>query len=370
MRSILSLISISLILLLREPIYAQVQPSQKNFPITKPAKTAPNNQRRLQSHVSVKPGLATVAKQALLVDYSTGTILLEKNADEFMYPSSMTKIMTAYLIFEKIKSGVIQLNTQFSVSERAWRMGGTKMFVPLNGVVSVGDLLKGIIIQSGNDACVVIAEGTCGSEEAFAEEMTNKAHEFGAMNTTFKNASGWPDPEHLTTAWDLGIIAHRLITDFPDFYHLFGMKDYTYHNIHQWNRNTLLYRNIGCDGIKTGFTDNGGYGVVASIKQGARRLILIINGLPSEKARAEEAQKLLMWGIQTFDNYPVFQRGQAVSAIPVWLGRENEVMATVAEDVSLTLPKSSFKGLKIDIQYDAPIAAPIKKDDVYFAIFW
>jgi D-alanyl-D-alanine carboxypeptidase (penicillin-binding protein 5/6) len=305
--------------------------------------------------------LETIAKQALLIDYTTGVILLEKNADELMVPSSMTKIMTAYLIFENLKSGNIQMDTAFPVSERAWRMGGSKMFVPLNAMVPVEDLLKGIIIQSGNDACIVVAEGLGGSEENFAHVMTEKAREMGALQTTFKNASGWPDPGHLTTARDLAIIAHRMITDHPELYRMFGAKEYVYNKIRQWNRNPLLYKNIGCDGIKTGHTESGGYGIVASVVQGDRRLILVANGLPSEQSRAQEVLKLMTWAMQTFDNYSFFKPGDLIDEIPVWLGEESFVPATVPEEVVMTLPKLSRKGLKVDIQYDAPIAAPIKE---------
>jgi serine-type D-Ala-D-Ala carboxypeptidase (penicillin-binding protein 5/6) len=305
--------------------------------------------------------LETLAKQVLLIDYATGVILLEKNADEPMFPSSMTKIMTAYLIFESLKQGQIQMDTAFPVSEKAWRMGGSKMFVPLNAMVRVDDLLKGIIIQSGNDACIVIAEGLGGSEENFAAAMTEKAREMGAHLTTFRNSSGWPDPDHQTTARDLAIISHRLLTDFPEFYSMFGEKEYVFNNIRQWNRNPLLYKNLGCDGIKTGHTDAGGYGIVASVLQGNRRLILVANGMPTEQARSNEVLKLLTWGLQTFDNYTLFRPGDVVDAIPVWLGTENSVEATVSQDVIMTLPRTSRKGLKVDIEYNSPASAPITK---------
>lgn len=311
-----------------------------------------------------KLSLGTTAKQALMIDYITGVVLLEKNADELMFPSSMTKIMTAYLVFQKLKEGHIQMDTAFPVSERAWRMSGSKMFVPLNAMVKVEDLLKGIIIQSGNDACIVIAEGLSGSEEIFAQKMTQVAHEMGALQTTFKNASGWPDPEHHTTARDLAIIAHRLITDYPEFYSLFGVKEYVYNNIRQWNRNPLLYKNIGCDGIKTGFTESGGYGVVASVVQGQRRLLLVVNGLSSEQERASEVLKLMTWGMQTFNNYSLFKPGEVVDTIPVSLGKENFVSATVLEEVIITLPILSRKGLKVEVHYDSPLAAPIEKNAV------
>jgi len=311
-----------------------------------------------------KSPLGTIAKQALMIDYTTGVVLLEKNPDELMFPSSMTKIMTAYLVFQKLKEGRIQMDTAFPVSERAWRMSGSKMFVPLHAMVKVDDLLKGIIIQSGNDACTVVAEGLCGSEEAFAQEMTQVAQAMGALQTSFKNASGWPDPAHQTTARDLAIIAHRVISDHPEFYGLFGVKEFVYSNIRQWNRNPLLYKNIGCDGIKTGYTESGGYGIVASIVQGERRLILVLNGLPTEQARAGEVLKLMTWGMQTFNNYSLYKPGEVVDMIPVSLGKENFVPATVPEEVVITLQKLSRKGLRVEVQYDTPIAAPVEKNAV------
>jgi D-alanyl-D-alanine carboxypeptidase (penicillin-binding protein 5/6) len=333
-------------------------------PATAMASKAPKPPEPFQPAPSAK--IETLAKQALLIDFTTGVILLEKNADELMAPSSMTKIMTAYLVFEKLKQGHIQRTTTFPVSERAWRMsspkmGGSTMFAPLNAMITVDDLLKGIIIQSGNDACIAIAEGLGGTEENFAKVMTDKAHEMGAHQTTFRNASGWPDPEHQSTARDLAIIAHRLITDHSEFYPMFGEKEFVFNNIRQWNRNPLLFKNIGCDGVKTGYTESGGYGIVASVVLGDRRLILVANGMPSEKDRANEVLKLMTWGMQTFDNFAVFKPGDVVEAIPVWLGSENTVPATVADEIVMTLPKLSLKGLKVDIEYDTPIAAPIEK---------
>jgi D-alanyl-D-alanine carboxypeptidase (penicillin-binding protein 5/6) len=335
----------------------QASPLKKAQKLEQPPLTEPSSD---PSNLS----LGTTAKQALMIDYATGVVLLEKNADELMFPSSMTKIMTAYLVFQRLKEGHIQMDTAFPVSERAWRMSGSKMFVPLNAMVRIEDLLKGIIIQSGNDACIVMAEGLSGSEEIFAQEMTRVAQEMGARQTSFKNASGWPDPEHHTTARDLAIIAHRLITDHPEFYSLFGAKEFVYNNIRQWNRNPLLYKNIGCDGIKTGFTESGGYGIVASVTKGQRRLLLVVNGLASEQARASEVLKLMTWGMQTFNNYSLFKPGEVVDTIPVSLGKENFVAASVPEEVVITLPILSRKGLKVEIHYDSPVAAPIEKNAV------
>jgi serine-type D-Ala-D-Ala carboxypeptidase (penicillin-binding protein 5/6) len=310
------------------------------------------------------PTTDTLAKQAILVDYQTGAVLMEKNADQRMPPSSMTKIMTAYMIFEKIKSGSATLDTLVQVSEKAWRMGGSRMFLPLNEQVKVGDLLKGIIIQSGNDACVAAAEGLEGSEEIFATKMTQRAQELGAKNTTFHNTSGWPHPDHLTTARDLALLAWHTIHDHPEHYSLYGEREFEYNNINQPNRNPLLSKNVGCDGIKTGFTDHGGYGIVASVTQGDRRLILVINGLPSANARANEAHRLSLWGLQMFGNYPLYKKGDLVENVPVWMGEDYFVPATVESDCILTLPRAARTGLKADIQYAAPLQAPIKQGDV------
>lgn len=304
------------------------------------------------------------APQAYMVDLQTGTVLLEKNADQQMAPSSMSKIMTAHLIFERLKSGDIKLDDKLHVSETAWRMGGSKMFVQINSQVAIEDLLYGVIVQSGNDACLVLAEGVGGTEAAFAEEMTRKAHEMGAKNTNFVNASGWPAEGHFSTARDLAIMAERTIRDFPKEYDkYYAVKDYTYNNIKQGNRNTLLYKNMGADGVKTGHSDAGGYGSVASAKQGDRRLILVINGLPSMNARDQEATTLMNWGFNYFKNYKVFGKGDVVDVADVWGGAEKTVQLVSAKEIVLTLPRTQRKDLKVKVIYDAPIAAPLKAGD-------
>jgi D-alanyl-D-alanine carboxypeptidase (penicillin-binding protein 5/6) len=310
------------------------------------------------------PTIQTNALQAIVIDHKTGVVLLEKNGDELMHPSSMTKIMTAYLVFERLKSGHLSLESKLPISETAWRMGGSKMFVALNSEVSIQDLLKGVIIQSGNDACVALGEGISGSEIAFADEMTRKAREMGAVQTTFKNASGWPDPEHLTTARDLLLIARHLIDDFPEYYPMFKEKEFIYNNIRQHNRNPLLYRNVACDGIKTGHTESGGYGLVASSVNGDQRIVMVINGLPSDKARTEESLKLITWAMRTFGTYKLYEKGQLVDNAAVWLGAENELPLTVEKDCYITLPKAARKGMTVELKYEGPISAPISKGDV------
>ncbi|MBA3814016.1 MAG: D-alanyl-D-alanine carboxypeptidase [Alphaproteobacteria bacterium] len=304
------------------------------------------------------------ARQAYMVDLQTGEVLLEKNADQQMAPSSMSKIMTAHLIFERLKSGDIKLDDLLHVSESAWRMGGSKMFVKINSNVSVEDLLYGVIVQSGNDACLVLAEGVAGTEAAFAEEMTQKAHEMGAKDTSFVNSSGWPAEGHFSTAKDLALMAERTIRDFPKEYEkYYAVKEFEYNNIKQGNRNTLLYKNMGADGVKTGHSDDGGYGSVTSAKQGDRRLILVINGLPTMNARDQEATTLMNWGFNYFKNYKIFGKGDAVDVADVWGGAEKTVQLVAGKEIIRTLPRTQRKDLKVKIIYDAPIAAPLKAGD-------
>jgi len=315
--------------------------------------------------ISSAKAIDVQAPQAYMVDFNTGTILLEKNADQKMVPSSMSKIMTAHMVFERLKSGDIKLDDTLYVSKEAWQMGGSKMFVKVESRVPVGDLLQGVIVQSGNDACIVLAEGLGGTEAAFAEEMTHKAHEMGAKNSTFLNSTGWPDEGHLTTARDLAIIADRTIRDFPEEYEkYYAMKEYAYNNIKQGNRNTLLYKNMGADGVKTGHTDDGGYGIVASAKQSDRRIILVINGLPTSQARDQEATSLLNWGFNYFKNYKIFGKGEVVEVADVWSGAEKSVPLVSSQDIIFTIPRSQRKDLQVKVIYDAPLAAPIKAGDV------
>jgi D-alanyl-D-alanine carboxypeptidase (penicillin-binding protein 5/6) len=314
--------------------------------------------------ISAACAIETQAPQAYLVDFDTGVVLFEKNAEQKMAPSSMTKIMTAHLIFKRLKSGDIKLGDMLHVSENAWKMEGSKTFVQINSRVSVEDLLTGVIVQSGNDASIVLAEGLAGTEAAFAEEMTRQAHKDGALNTTFFNATGWPAEGHESTAKDLALMAERTIRDFPEEYaKYYSLKDFTYNNIKQGNRNTLLYKDMGADGMKTGHTDAGGYGIVATAKQGDRRLILVVNGLPSSKARDQEATALLNWGFSHFKNYKIFSKGDVVEVADVWGGEGNSVELISSEDIILTLPRDQRKDLSVKVAYDSPLAAPIKAGD-------
>jgi D-alanyl-D-alanine carboxypeptidase (penicillin-binding protein 5/6) len=300
--------------------------------------------------------LDTKAKQVYLFNPQTGTVLFELNADQLMPPSSMTKIMTAYLVFEHLTAGEINLDDEFAVSKLAWRKGGSKMFVEIGSHVRVEDLIRGIIIQSGNDACIVVAEALCGNEAVFATEMTRKARELGATNTTFKNSTGWPDPLHQSTARDLGIIAQRLMDKFPDLYKTyFSEPEFTYNNIRQQNRNPLLKRNMGIDGLKTGSTDAGGYGIVASGVQNGQRLTLVINGLKTAAERASEAEMLMTWGFRNFVTPCLFKKGEEIVSANVWLGNKPKVGLTIDKDLFVTFSRSQMKELKVEAVFEEPI---------------
>jgi len=303
--------------------------------------------------------IETQAEQAFLVDFNTGAVLLNKNGDQRMPPSSMSKMMTAYMVFERLKDGRLSLDDELTVSEKAWRKGGSKMFVEVGNQVRVEDLLRGVIVQSGNDACIVLAEGLAGSEEAFADQMNEMAREIGLTGSHFTNATGWPDENHYVTSRDLATLAKRIILDHPEYYHYYSEKEFTWHDIRQGNRNPLLYRNIGADGLKTGHTEAAGYGLTASAVQNDRRLILVVNGLPSVQARADEADRLLSWGFREFDNYALFKAGDTVDEAPVWLGAEDTVPLVLAEDMTVTLPRNDRNGMKVSVVYESPIPAPI-----------
>ena len=301
----------------------------------------------------------TAATNAFLLDYETGTVLFEKNADELVPPASMSKIMTVYMAFESLRDGRLSLDDSLPVSEKAWRMGGSKMFVEVGKSVRVEDILRGIIVQSGNDACIVMAEGLAGTEDAFAEEMTARGRELGLADSTFRNSTGWPDPKHLTTARDLATLAVSLITEFPDYYHYFSEKEFTYSEIKQGNRNPLLYRDIGADGLKTGHTEASGYGLTASMTRGERRLIMVLNGLNSVRARSEESVNLMQWGMREFDNARLFESGQHVDEAEVWLGEASHVPLRIEDDLIVTLPRGARKEMKVVVVYNAPVPAPI-----------
>ncbi|MEK9685110.1 MAG: D-alanyl-D-alanine carboxypeptidase family protein [Rhodospirillaceae bacterium] len=307
--------------------------------------------------------LETKAPHAFLIDVDTDTVLFEKQSDIPMPPASMSKLMTVYMVLEKLKAGKLSLNDRFVVSEKAWRKGGSKMFVRVNKRVSVRELLKGIIIQSGNDACIVIAEGLAGSEDIFSDEMTKKAKEIGLKNSVFLNSTGWPADGHFMSARDLALLAKKIISDFPEYYPMFAEKTFTFSKIKQGNRNPLLYRNIGADGLKTGHTEASGYGLVASTIRKGRRLILVVNGLASARERASESARLLDWGYRETKTYKLFEKESIVSNADVWLGDEPVVPLVIDNEVAITMSRSARKAMKAKIIFNNPVAAPIKKGD-------
>lgn len=320
----------------------------------------------LCSAFALSPALAldVTAKQAIVIDDSTNTVLFEKNADEKMHPSSMTKLMTVYLTFKRLKEGSLRLTDELPVSEKAWRMQGSKTFVDIGGKISVEDLLQGIIVQSGNDACVVIAEGLAGSEEAFAEQMNDMAQQLKMNNAHFINASGMPDPQHLMSARDLAILAHHIIRDFPEYYHYFSQKEFVHNGIKQGNRNLLLYKNSMVDGLKTGHTQDAGYGIVVSGKDtSGRRIIIVVNGLENEKIRAEESERLLAFALRDFESLTLLKKGDVVDEGDVWFGAKEKVKFTSENDIRITLPKTNRDTLKFILSYQSPLPAPIKKGD-------
>jgi D-alanyl-D-alanine carboxypeptidase (penicillin-binding protein 5/6) len=312
---------------------------------------------------AVVGGIDTQAKHALILEAETGAVLLDKFAEERIPPASMSKVMTAYLVFDYLKQGRAKLEDELPVSEQAWRTGGSKMFVPIGSRIKIDDLLRGMIIQSGNDACVVLAEGLAGSLANFIDQMNEKAKQIGLKDSHFANVDGLPDPDHYMTARDLATLAVRTIEDFPEYYHYYGEKDYNFNNINQGNRNPLLYRDIGADGLKTGHTDEAGYSLLASVKRDKRRVILVLNGLPSMKARGTESERLIEWAFREYNDYQLFAVGDKVDDAEVWLGAEPKVPMTVDKDFLVTLPRRSRKDMKVSIAYDKPVPAPIKKGD-------
>ena len=308
-------------------------------------------------------GLETEARHAFIIEAETGTVLFSKRAEERMPPASMSKIMTAYVIFGMLKEGRIKLTDNFPVSQTAWKLGGSKMFVGIGARIKVDDLIKGMLIQSGNDACVVLAEGVAGNEAAFAELMNQKAAEIGLKDSHFANATGLPDPNDWMSARDLAALAQRVMRDFPEYYHYFSEKDFNFNNIDQGNRNPLLYKNIGADGLKTGHTEESGYSLTASVVRGDRRVILVISGLPSMKARASEGERLAEWAFREFNNYKLFNPGEKIDDAEVWLGTEPKVAMSIRDELSVTLPRRQRRDMKVSVVYDKPVPAPIKQGD-------
>jgi len=307
----------------------------------------------------------TAARAAILIDYRSGDILFETNPDEPIPPASMSKLMTALVAFEEIEAGNLTLEETLPVSERAWRMGGSRMFVEVGTRVSVHELLQGIIVQSGNDACVVIAEALSGSEEAFADRLTRRGQEIGLTSATFRNATGWPDAEHLMSVRDLSIIARQIIMRFPQYYQYYSQLEFEFNGINQHNRNPLLQAGIpGVDGMKTGYTREAGYGLVASAERDGRRLILVVAGLESPAQRRSESERLLEYGFRHFEEYRLFEADTTVVEAPVWQGASPSVPLVAGEVVGITLTRQARESLEVRVVYDSPIPAPIQAGQV------
>ena len=312
------------------------------------------------------------ARTVILQDFLSGEILYEKDPDKSIYPASMTKIMTAIVVFDLIRSGDLSLSEKFIVSENAWRLssaGYSSMFIMVNDQVSVENLLKGIIIASGNDACVALAEGVAGTEEEFSILMTAKAKEIGMENTNFANSSGINNPDNVSTVRDIMIMSNYLIKNFPDEYKYFSEKKFTWDRtggdpITQGNRNPLLYKNFGVDGIKTGYLAVERYSLASSVFRNGRRLIAVGSGFDTKNARSKESAKLLTWGLTNFDLIEITKSNIPIAEASVWLGKKDFVNTYVKNDIYKTIPKASKKFLKVSIIYKGPIQAPIKKDDI------
>jgi D-alanyl-D-alanine carboxypeptidase (penicillin-binding protein 5/6) len=303
----------------------------------------------------------TTGKHAFMIDLTTDAVLLEKNADAPMPPASMSKLMTIYMVFERLKSGRLSLDDKFQVSETAWRKGGSKMFVMVNSRVSVRDLLRGIIVQSGNDACIVIAEGLSGSEEAFAEAMTVRGREIGLTNSAFKNSTGWPAEGHYMSARDIATLSAKIIEEFPDYYTMFAETSFTYAGIRQGNRNPLLYKKFGADGLKTGHTEESGFGLAASAERDGRRLILVVNGLSSMNERSSEAGRLLEWAFRETASYALFKKGETIDQATVWLGEAAQVPLVIDRALTVTLPRRARRDMKVRLIYTNPVPAPVQQ---------
>jgi D-alanyl-D-alanine carboxypeptidase (penicillin-binding protein 5/6) len=306
----------------------------------------------------------TTARNVFIMDYDTGTVLYDKAAEDHIPTASLSKMMTAYVVFQQLKAKKLSLTDELPVSVHAWRTGGvasgsSTMFLKVGSHAKVEDLIKGMIIQSGNDACIVLAEGIAGSEDAFADMMNAEAKKLGLTQSHFANATGLPDPDHYSSAHDLAIIAWHLIHDFPEYYHYFSELNFVYNGIKQGNRNPLLYKGIGVDGVKTGHTEAAGYCLTASIVHNHRRLIAVITGLTSMNGRSGESERIIDWALNNFQNYQLIKKGDQLDTADVWLGQAPKVPLVAGRDVVVTMPRASRPNMKVTLDYNSPIKAPI-----------
>jgi len=309
------------------------------------------------------------ARTAILVDYDSDKVLYEMDPDSQIYPASMTKIMTSIVAFDLLKKNKLSLDDMFVVSENAWRLsqsGYSSMFIMINDQVSVEDLLKGIIIASGNDACVALAEGIAGSEENFAEMMNEKAEEIGMYSTNFTNSSGINDPDNISTVRDIAIMSKHLIKNYPEYYEMFKEKTFTWDRtggepIKQGNRNPLLYKNIGVDGVKTGYLAVEKYSLASSMKKNERRLIAVVSGFPTKSLRSSDSLKLLNWGFRNTSTFEISKKDRSEFELDTWLGKKNKIKAVTKEDFYITINKKDIRNLKVMLQYEGPVIAPVEK---------
>jgi len=314
----------------------------------------------LLSPMAIAEPIATNAKHLYIVDFQTGSVLYDKMGEERLAPASMSKLMTVYMLFDALKRGDVKLTDTFHVSKKAWAMQGSKMFVDIDSDVTVEDLIRGMIIQSGNDACIVVAEGLAGSEEAFADRMNKKAVEIGLTGSHFTNATGWPDANHYMTAKDIEVLSERIFVDFPQYYPYFAEKEFTWHGIKQGNRNPLLYRDgSGVDGLKTGHTEEAGFGISVSAVREGRRIMMVVHGLTGMQERADEAGQLLDWAFRETGNYTVAAKGTVLAEAPVEYGDSEKVQLTVAKDLVLTLPRGDREKLAAKAVLATPVMAPL-----------
>jgi len=312
--------------------------------------------------------ITSPAKQAHVTDFATGKVLFSKDADAPMKPASMAKIMTVFVAFQRIADGQLGMDDKFTISEKAWKKGGSRTFLEVGGTVSVRELLYGIIVQSGNDAAIVLAEGISGTENAFVQEMNFWAKKIGMKNTNFQNSTGWPDPDLTTTAADLNIMTTELIRRFPadkypDLYPIFAKREYTYNKIRQPNRNPLVYGTAGADGLKTGHTEESGYGLVGSAERDGQRVIMVLNGMTSMKQRSAESRRLMDLMFREFKTYRFFDEGQPVDQANVWLGNATKVDLVLDATLHLLLSYNERRDLKLSVQWLDPVPAPILAGD-------
>ena len=303
------------------------------------------------------------AESYLLIDFDSGEVLAEKLSDSQIEPASITKLMTAYVVYHELLADRLAMEDKVTISEKAWRMGGSRMYVEVGTEVTVRDLMKGLIVQSGNDATVALAEHIAGSEPAFVDLMNQYANQLGMHGTTFMNSTGWPDEQHLTTARDIATLAAAIIKEFPEHYEWYAEKVFTYNNIKQYNRNKLLWRDNSVDGLKTGHTESAGYCLVSSALRGDMRLIAVVLGTKSEKARASASQSLMNYGFRFFETHKLYAAGEILNHSRVWKGDVESVALGLSEDLSITIPRGSYKYLDALMDVDANLEAPIQKSD-------